>query len=511
MKQKNDKPKILVVDDVVENIHTIMNILRDKFAVIAATSGPQALSLAAETPRPDLILLDIKMPGMDGYEVLRRLKADPVTADIPVIFTTALTDSSNEAMGLSLGAADYITKPINPDLLRVRIMAQLELQRYRRIPLSLDDQERKRGRNTILVVDDMVENVHDLISALSEEFRVVAATSGEEAIEIVNSGSPPDLILLDILMPGMDGYETLRRIKATEAGKRIPVFFVTVVDKTLEKIKGFSLGAADYITKPFDIEEVRARIRTHLRLNHLQTAYEHAYRALSELEEMRDNLVKMVVHDMRSPLMALCASLELLLINPASAMSADERKLLKNGLAAGQDLANMVTSLLDVSRLEEGSMPLDIRPCFISHTLRQAVDRLTPLTNAHRLSIDLPEREEATWCDQEITERIITNLVTNAIKFSPPGSTIRISLRHEKGWSHIAVTDNGPGIPLEYQATIFDKFTQVRQRASGKKFSSGLGLSFAKMAAEAQGGCLTLESREGEGATFTLLLPTGPR
>ncbi len=511
MKQQNDKPKILVVDDVVENIHTIMNILRDKFAVIAATSGPQALTLAAETPRPDLILLDIKMPGMDGYEVLRRLKADAATADIPVIFTTALTDSSNEAMGLSLGAADYITKPINPDLLRVRIMAQLELQRYRRIPLSLDDQERKKTQNTILVVDDMVENVHDLISALSEEFRVVAATSGEEAINIVNSGSPPDLILLDILMPGLDGYETLRRIKATESGRRIPVFFVTVVDKTLEKIKGFSLGAADYITKPFDIEEVRARIRTHLRLNHLQTAYEHAYRALSELEEMRDNLVKMVVHDMRSPLMALCASLELLLINPASSMSADERKLLKNGLAAGQDLTNMVTSLLDVSRLEEGSMPLDIKPCFISHTLRQAVDRLAPLTRSHRLTVELPEREEATWCDQEITERIITNLVTNAIKFSPPGSTIRIVLSHKKGWSRVSVTDNGPGIPLEYQTKIFDKFAQVRQRASGKKFSSGLGLSFCKMAAEAQGGCLTLESREGEGATFTLFLPTDHR
>ncbi len=123
----NGRPRILIVDDVHENLHALMNILRDDYAIAAATSGDKAIELARREPQPDLILLDIKMPGMDGYSVLAHLKADPGTSDIPVIFVTALAESADEARGLKLGVADYITKPVNPDLLRLRVRTQLEL------------------------------------------------------------------------------------------------------------------------------------------------------------------------------------------------------------------------------------------------------------------------------------------------------------------------------------------------------------------------------------------------
>lgn len=277
MKSENTKVKILIVDDIHENLRTMMNVLRDDYVIIAATQGEKALELAKRRPQPDLILLDIKMPGMDGHEVFQHLKADPLTSGIPVIFVSALSEAADEAKGLKMGAVDYVTKPINPDLLRLRVSTQLELRRYRRkpLPVPVDPDGGSVQHPGILVVDDMPENIHELIHALSNEYRVLVARNGIRAIEIVESANPPDLILLDIIMPDLDGYETCRRIKASEAGNRIPVIFLSVVDETVEKVRGFSVGGADYITKPFDIDEVRARVHTHLELSRLQRYFEH--------------------------------------------------------------------------------------------------------------------------------------------------------------------------------------------------------------------------------------------
>ena len=266
------RPRILIVDDVNENLHALMNILRDDYAIIAANTGERAIELAQRVPHPELILLDIKMPGMDGYSVLARLKSDPATAQIPVIFVTALSEAADEARGLALGVADYITKPVNPDLLHLRIRIQLELQRHRSRPETFDIAHRTDPDHpsSLLVVDDVPENIHELLEALKDDYRIMVANSGAKAIELVQGANPPDLVLLDIVMPGMDGYEVCRRIKATTAGNRIPVIFVTVVDAAQQKVRGFAIGAADYITKPFDIDEVRARVRTHLELSRLR-------------------------------------------------------------------------------------------------------------------------------------------------------------------------------------------------------------------------------------------------
>ncbi|MFT7372395.1 MAG: CheY-like chemotaxis protein, partial [Oleiphilaceae bacterium] len=271
-----DKPRILIVDDVSENLHAMTSILGDAYAVTAATNGKKALELAARTPQPDLLLLDIKMPGMDGYEVLRRLKLEPLTADIPVIIVTALPESEDEAKGLRMGASDYITKPVNADWLKLRVLTQLELRRYHRKPIlpSLSADGTPQERFGILIVDDVPDNIHQLISTLSDEYRIMVADNGPRAIELVQGPTPPDLILLDILMPNMDGYEVCRRIKATETGNHIPIIFLSTLDTSLEKVRGFSIGGADFISRPFDIDEVRARIRNHLELSQLHRFFE---------------------------------------------------------------------------------------------------------------------------------------------------------------------------------------------------------------------------------------------
>ena len=282
-----ERPRILIVDDVSENLHALVAILRHTYAIAAATTGEKALDLAQRHPQPDLILLDVKMPGMDGYSVLSRLKSNPITAMIPVIFVTALSDAVDEARGFALGVSDYITKPVNPELLHRRISMQLELRRHRRNPLLFDARQPTAPdrRATLMIVDDVPENIHALLGALKDAYNIRVASSGAGAMSAVNGDSPPDLVLLDIVMPGMDGYEVCRQIKASATGNRIPVIFVTVVDAVQEKVKGFEVGGADYITKPFDIEEVRARIRNHLELARLRNVLEQQVAQRSALLE----------------------------------------------------------------------------------------------------------------------------------------------------------------------------------------------------------------------------------
>ncbi|QIK37483.1 EAL domain-containing protein [Caldichromatium japonicum] len=288
------RTRLLIVDDVPENLHTLMEILRGDYALLAATSGQQALQLARRLPPPDLILLDIRLPDLDGYAVLQTLKAETATAAIPVILISVLNEPGEESRGLALGAVDYISRPVNADLLRRRIADQLELQRYRqRLGLEISHPvlaPAVHRRPCLLVVDDMPENIHELIEALKDDYAIQVARSGVEAIEQVAGPHTPDLILLDVLMPGMDGYETCRRIKTLPAGNRIPVLFVTVVDAVEHKVRGFALGGADYITKPFDIDEVRARVCTHLELARLRQHLESMVaERTAHLEESEQN------------------------------------------------------------------------------------------------------------------------------------------------------------------------------------------------------------------------------
>ncbi len=296
--QPDKRARLLIVDDVRENLHALMALLREDYAITAATCGEKALLLARQHPQPDLILLDIHMPQMDGYAVLAQLKQDPLTAGIPVIFVTAVTEAADEARGLMLGVMDYITKPINPDLLRMRIRNQLDLKRYRHQPVLFDITSSSELSLTpsLLVVDDLPENIHELLEALKSDYRIMVARNGNQALEIVLGPTPPDLILLDVMMPEMDGYEVCRRIKDTPAGDRIPVIFVTVVDATEQKVKGFELGAADYITKPFDIDEVRARVRTHLELSRLQRFLEDLVAQRSAMLQVSEEKYRTLAH-----------------------------------------------------------------------------------------------------------------------------------------------------------------------------------------------------------------------
>ena len=324
---KTDRSRILIVDDEPENIWPLVKHLEDEYEILCATDGEQAIEIAFSSDKPDMILLDIIMPGMDGYELCSRLKADARTRNIPLIFLTARNDEVDETRGLEMGAQDYITKPFSLPVVRARIKSVLnlkkeldrrhllktqleefnaqleeqvqkkmeELQKTREALKFYEDKYRRlfrekgsgKTRRRILVVDDTPENVHILINNLQARFEILCAVSGQDALEIAYSDNPPDLVLLDIMMPGMDGFEVCSRLKANADTWDIPVIFVTALGQDVDEAKGLNLGAVDFITKPFSIPVVEARIRAALRL---KEEMDQRIRLTRQLEGLNEDL-----------------------------------------------------------------------------------------------------------------------------------------------------------------------------------------------------------------------------
>jgi signal transduction histidine kinase len=324
----------------------------------------------------------------------------------------------------------------------------------------------------------------------------------------------PDLILLDITMPEMSGYEVCEQLKAEPASRDIPVLFISALDETIDKIKAFAVGGLDYITKPFQFEEVEARVQTHLRLRQLQVELEQrnrqvqaSYDQLRELETLRDNLTSMVVHDMRSPLMGIMGYLEILEMDAGPKLNPTELAVLSEAREVAQVLAGMVNSLLDVSRLEQGQMPLHLAPADLDALIAAGLGSLGALpqqVSLHHLQHSPALR---VTCDADLVTRVVANLVGNAIKFTPEGGQVTVAAESCEQGVKIRVVDTGGGIPREYHQRIFEKFGQVEARQQRTMYSTGLGLTFCKLAVEAQGGRIGVESEVGKGSTFWFTLP----
>ncbi len=360
-------------------------------------------------------------------------------------------------------------------------------------------------KQTILVVDDVPDNLDILSNVLSDLYRVQAAINGAKALEIAAITPAPDLILLDIMMPEMDGYEVLIRLKSKPSTAQIPVIFLSAKTETADEEKGLNLGALDYITKPFSPAIVLARVKTQLTLYNQSRALERSYLNLQKLEELRDNLVHMLVHDMRTPLSVMRMSLGMLKDEIADELNNENRLDLENALTGTEKLVEMVNDLLDISRMEAGKMPLNLVSNDVVKIARQAMLRISKLAEKINISLDIAEEQTIAICDPEIIDRVISNLLHNALKFTPEGGSVSVSIAKLETGVEVAITDSGPGIPEKFQQQIFEKFGQTEE--ARKHTSSGLGLTFSKMAVENHGGEIGVESESGNGSRFWFILP----
>ena len=360
---------------------------------------------------------------------------------------------------------------------------------------------------SIIVVDDTPANLHLLTGMLKERgYKVRPVANGKFALQTAKH-DPPDLILLDIIMPEMNGYEVCECLKADEQLSGIPVIFISALNETMDKVKAFKVGGVDYVTKPFQFEEVQARVATHLELRRQKRLLQESNEQLRKLEELRDNLVHMVVHDMRTPLTAIYGFLRTLETLEGESLSDQGREFVQTALASTEDLVEMVSSLLDVSKMEAGEMKLNPTQCELLTIAREALARVEPLKGDRQLMLSGADKPVTVMADAEVIARVFQNLLGNALKFTPDDGRVTVSIEPGADAVRVLVQDTGPGIPPEYRERIFEKFGQVENPAHEQRHSTGIGLTFCKLAVEAHGGQIGVDSEEGRGSTFWFTLP----
>lgn len=362
----------------------------------------------------------------------------------------------------------------------------------------------------VLIVDDQDPNrllLRDLLESQGHE--VTEAVDGTEALQRVVEAAP-NVVLLDIGLPGMDGFEVCRRLKADPATASIPVLLVTALSQRDQRLLGIGAGANDYITKPIDRADLSLRVRNAIRMHQLYLEVDEQYRRLENLELLRDSLVHMIVHDLRSPLAGIRAYLDLVKLDGAGKLDSEVTESIDAARKVAVEMTDMVSDLLDVSRMEVGKMPLDLVSTDLG-ALTQDVVSAAGAEPRVRIRVEASTVALRVVCDAGVIRRVITNLVGNAVKFTPASGRVSVLVEGDGAEVKVSVSDTGPGIPAEYHQKVFEKFGQVEAARHGAKHSSGLGLTFCKFAVEAHGGRIGLDSAVGQGSTFWLVLPVeGP-
>jgi len=358
----------------------------------------------------------------------------------------------------------------------------------------------------ILVVDDTPANLRLLTGMLKDlGYKVRSVSNGKFALQTAKH-NPPDLILLDVIMPEMNGYEVCERLKEDEQLADIPVIFISALNETMDKVKAFQVGGVDYVTKPFQLREVQARVTTHLELHRQRHQIQESYEQLRRLEELRDNLVHMVVHDMRTPLTSIKGFLQMLDMVEGETMSADGREFVTIAREATENLIELTSSLLDVSKMEAGEMTLDLGECNLIEIIQVVMRKVESLCENRQFTLEAAEPMTVLG-DAGLLARVIQNLLGNALKFTPDGGSISVGLEAGEGCVRVYVRDTGPGIPSESRERIFEKFGQVSPQQNRQQYSTGLGLTFCKLAVEAHGGSIGVDSEVGKGSTFWFTVP----
>jgi len=370
------------------------------------------------------------------------------------------------------------------------------------------------SQRLILIVDDLPENLQVLAGNLkSEGYEILAANSGGRALALVRNRKP-DLILLDIMMPDIDGFTVCQKLKEDPDSADIPVIFITARAETRDLLQGFEMGAVDYVTKPFKTPELLARVRTHLELKHSRDLFATYNRQLEKigahlrkLNEDKNRFLGIVSHDIRGAFGNVVWVSKLL----TEEHPVDERYASELFSDIGIEAEHMIAlaeNLLNIDAIERGEVALKRERVETESLLQFAVQahQLAAATKALKLEIDRDGSEvqgDLTACRQ-----ILTNLVSNAVKFSPAKGTIWLSIcAVDETTVRLSVRDEGPGLTAEDQTKLFLPFTKLSNTAGGHTHSVGLGLSIVKLMAEGMGGRVGCESTSGHGATFFVLLP----
>jgi signal transduction histidine kinase len=363
---------------------------------------------------------------------------------------------------------------------------------------------------TILVVDDTQQNVQVLTQMLrGKQYKVLAAFNGEDAIALL-SRKTPDLILLDVMMPGMDGFETCREIRKEPAYDDIPIIFLSALSDVEAKVKALESGGVDYITKPFQQLEVLARIELHLRLRRLELERQENVLRLEKMNKEKDEVLGIISHDMRNPIGGIIGISNFLRTDGPS----DDKELadmLKLIEASAERLLLLVNDLLDIALIEANSLQLTFTETDIGAYCNDVIQLHRATAKSKGVRLDMIEKVEGILAEVDVTKfsQIVGNLITNAIKFTEEGGQVRVEIgaaANDSDQLQLQIIDSGMGIPRDLMPRLFEKFGAQRLGTKGEK-GTGLGMPLVKRYIDLHHGSITVDSMEKIGTTFTIRIP----
>lgn len=500
-------PKFLVVDDF-ESMRKMVrnNLLSMGFEkVTMAKNGAEAIKHLKSSP-VDCIISDWNMPEVTGIELLKYVRSSAQYKKIPFMLVTAEVETKSVAEAIAEGVSEFLIKPFNPSTLREKVSWMLENPsnqcRNRKVAKKASTSESPAGdksaeRASVLVVDDVASNIDVISGILKRLYQVKVATTGKKALQICKGNSQPDLILLDVMMPEMDGLEVCRRLKENPITEDIPVIFLTAKSDITDMTEGFSNGAVDYITKPANPAILHARVKTHLSLKKSHDLLKNQLDTLIENVQLREDVERMTRHDIKNPLSAIINTSEMLLEDKqwSGTPKSGQLEIIRK---SSYDMLDMINRSLDLYKMEVGSYISKGVMFDLSLTAEKVVRDCR--LNAQKKSVVIHfEAPETCFMNGEelLCFTLLSNLIKNAVEASQKKQMVKVSI--SVGDFICVEIHNMGAIPSEIRDSFFDKYS-----TSGKEGGTGLGTYSARLMTEVQGGKIEVKSSEKDGTTISL-------
>ncbi len=517
-----DQPRVLVIDDSETFREELRQALETAgYSVLLATSGEEGLRVAAEQ-RPSAIVVDGVLPGIDGATVIRRVRLDAALRRVPCLLLTASENHGAELRALDAGADAFVRKEENVEIILARLAAMIRQAAI----APIDETPSLLGPKKILAVDDSITYLQELACSLRDEgYDVALARSGEEALELL-AVQPVDCILLDLVMPGLSGQETCRRIKSAQVVRDIPLVMLTALEDRTAMLEGLGAGADDYISKSSEFEVLKARVRAQIRRKQfedenrrireqlLRKELEAAEtRAARELAETRAILVEelerknkeleafsySVSHDLRAPLRRIDGFSQAVLEDYADQIDAKGQDYLRCVRISAQHMGDLIDDMLQLSRV--GRAELRREETDLSELVRLIADELKKHEPGRNVSIEI-RGGLLTEADPRLMRIALENLVGNAWKFTSkvPEARIEFGAIDSIGGTAYFVRDNGAGFNMAYAEKLFRPFQRLHPEADFP--GTGIGLATVHRVIDRHGGRVWAESADGQGARF---------
>lgn len=361
----------------------------------------------------------------------------------------------------------------------------------------------------ILIVDDSQENV-DLLSYFlkPQKYEIVVAMDGEEALEKAASENP-DIILLDIMLPKLDGFEVCERIKKNPQTQFIPVVMITALKELKDKIHSLEVGADDFISKPFENVELITRVKSLLRIKKYQDELAEKNNALIRMDQFKENLAHLLVHDMRNPIFVIQGNLQMMGMGMSDDATSVFKKYLDRIDRSTQHLLRMVQNMIDIAKIEDGNMTLNKDLCRVNDIIKRCVDKMSDYPEHAKKDISISLDSSIPYCslDTSVFDRVIDNLLTFSVSNVTSKGNVSLSTKLQDDHIEIYLQDDGIQIPLKYQDLIFTKFGQVEVKNEGYRVGRGLALTYSKLAIEAHDGSIVFDQKQKVGNKFIIKLP----